>query len=212
MKTFRTFLLMAFVGSIGALNAQEMAMKNRRNVLKTNILSPLSIGYERGFGDHLSLTVYGLYFPSISYGTPTDKTGYVSLADPSTGVTGEMRYYLSKTKAPLTGTYLGGYYLFRIIDVFYHKESAGTGAGTPQATIKAYIPSDLTSYGLMVGKQNIRAKGFTTDINFGLGYYKLGSIPSVADGNNETIKILNQLSKYKSGIGFRLNFCLGYAF
>jgi hypothetical protein len=210
MKIFKTLLLMAFVGSIGALNAQETAMKNRRNVLKTNILSPLSIGYERSFGDHLSLTVYGLYFPSISYGAPADKTGYISLSDPSTGVTGELRYYLSKTKAPLTGTYLGGYYLFRIADVFYHK----TTVGETQSTLKIYIPSDLTSYGVMFGKQRIRAKGFTTDFNFGVGYYKLGNIPTIvnASNNNQAVSLLNQLSDKKSGFGIRLNFCLGYAF
>jgi hypothetical protein len=212
MKALRIGILIFFTLVVGTAFAQgavsESMPSNRMNVIKTNLLSPLSIGYERGLGKHFSLTGYFLYFPKVSFGAPTDRTGFVQLFDPSMGGTGEVRYYTSKTKAPLNGFYVGGYFLFRTGDVFFHKVSTGTNV----TTVKAYIPSDLTSGGLMIGKQRIRAGGFTTDFNFGIGYYSLGNIPSVVDDNSEAIKILSQLSKYKSGIGPRLNFCLGYAF
>jgi hypothetical protein len=192
------------------INAQGITatQKSRSNVLKTNLLSPLSIGYEHGFGKHFSMAAYGLYFPSFNFGTPTDALGYVSLEDPSSGFTVEARLYLSKTKAPLTGTYIGGYYLFRIADVISHKI---TNSATSKSNIKSYIPSDLTSYGLMIGKQKIREKGFTTDFNFGLGYYSVGNIPEFSS-DGSTSSLLAKLSKLRSGIGPRMNFCLGYAF
>jgi hypothetical protein len=195
------------------LNAQETMSttdsKPRMNVLKTNILSPLSIGYERGFGSHFSLVVNGLYFPSISFGEPTTSYGYVSLEDASTGFSIEPRFYTSKTKAPLNGFYVGGYYLFRIADVLSHKVST---TATSTTTAKIYIPSDLTTYGIMIGKQKIRTKGFTTDFNFGLGYYKIGNVPTVIDEKDDASKLLKQLSNMKTGIFPRICFSLGYAF
>jgi hypothetical protein len=179
------------------------------NVVKSNLLSPLSLGYERGFGRHFSLTAYLLYLPAFDFGAPTDPLGYVSLSDPSKGLTIEARLYTSKTKAPLNGFYVGGYYLTRVADVFAHKI---TTSGVNQADIKAYIPSDLTSYGLMIGKQKIRPAGFTTDFNFGVGYYSIGNIPAFTGEDSEAFKLMSRLSKLRSGIGPRLNFCLGYAF
>jgi hypothetical protein len=195
------------------LNAQETITttesKPRMNVLKTNLLSPLSIGYERGLGAHFSLVVNGLYFPSVSFGEPTTSYGYVSLEDASTGFSVEPRLYTSKTKAPLNGFYLGGYYLFRIADVFSHKVSTTT---TTTTTAKIYIPSDLTTYGIMIGTQKIRAKGFTTDFNFGIGYYKIGNVPTVIDEKDDASKLLKQLSNMKTGFFPRICFSLGYAF
>jgi hypothetical protein len=133
----------------------------------------------------------------------------VALDDASTGFSAEARYYTSKTKAPLNGFYVGGYYLFRIVDVQSNKISKTTSS-TSNATF--FIPSDLTSYGVMIGKQRIRMGGFTTDFNFGVGYYAVGNIPTLANDSSEAFKLMSQLAKYKSGIGPRLTFSLGYAF
>ncbi|MDZ7879275.1 MAG: DUF3575 domain-containing protein [Saprospiraceae bacterium] len=207
-----SFILCCLCLTVG-LHAQDTAAvstpKSRMTVLKTNIFSPISLGIERGFGKHFSLSVNGLYFPSMSYGAAADATGYFSLADPSTGFSAEARYYTSKKKAPMNGFYVGGYYLFRIVDVFAHKI-----VKTPEVTadLKIYIPSDLTTYGVMIGGQRIRSKGFTTDINVGVGYYSLGNIPTVDSQTSEAFKALSQLSKLKSGIGPRLTLSLGHAF
>jgi hypothetical protein len=214
MKQLKIGFILCCLFFVCGLNAQESATtvsmpKGRMNVIKTNILSPLSIGFERGLGKHFSLGVNGLYFPSVSYGTPEGTVGFISLADPSTGFSAEARYYTSKTKAPMNGFYVGGYYLFRIVDVIAHKI---TTTSTTKTNIKAYIPSDLTTYGLMIGSQRIRAKGFTTDFSFGVGYYSLGNIPTVNNESSEAFKALTQLSKKKSGISPRLSLGLGYAF
>jgi hypothetical protein len=213
MKQLKIVFLLFCLFFVGRLHAQESATvsmpKGRMNVLKTNILSPLSIGYERGFGKHFSLGINGLYFPSVSFGTPEGTTGYVSLKDPSSGYSLEARLYTSKTKASLNGFYVGGYYLFRIVDIFAHKI---TTTATSTTIVKVYLPSDLTTYGLMIGSQRIRAKGFTTDFSFGVGYYSLGSIPVVNNESSEGFKALTQLSKKKSGISPRLSLGLGYAF
>lgn len=198
-------LLFAF----STLKAQDAAAttsgKVRYNVLKTNILSPLSIGYERGFGKHFSVSAYFLYFPSVSTGAPTDKFGFIELTDPSTGFSVEARWYTSKTKPALNGFYVGGYYLFRILDITVEKT-------TTTSNFKALVPSDLTSYGLMIGRQKIRAQGFTTGFNFGLGYYSVGSIPTYSDDGSSDTRLLSKLSSLKSGIGPRLTWSLGYAF
>jgi hypothetical protein len=213
MKTYTILIIFFLTYCENRLNAQETTTasnsKPRMNVLKTNLLSPLSIGYERGFGAHFSLVVNGLYFPSISFGEPTKSFGYVSLADPSSGFSVEPRLYTSKTKAPLNGFYVGGYYLFRIADIYSHRIAT---TATTTTTTKIYIPSDITSYGIMIGKQKIREKGFTTDFNFGVGYYKVSNVPNVIDDGDESSKILRQLSNMKTGIFPRICFSLGYAF
>jgi hypothetical protein len=213
MKQLKIGIYLFCLCVFNSLHAQESATvtmpKSRMNVIKTNILSPLSIGFERGFGKHLSLGINGLYFPSISYGTPEGTVGLIDLVDPSTGFSGEVRLYTSKTKAAMNGFYVGGYYLFRIVDVFAHKI---TTSSTLTTNIRVYLPSDLTTYGLMIGSQRIRAKGFTTDFSFGVGYYSLGNIPSVSNESSDAFKALTQLSKRKSGIAPRLSLGLGYAF
>jgi hypothetical protein len=215
MKIHKIGILLCCLCFIAVLRAQESATaavsmpKSRMNVIKTNILSPLSIGYERGLGKHFSLGVNGLYFPSFSYGDPTGGFGYISLADASSGFSVEAKYYTSKTKAPLTGFYVGGYYLFRIADVIAHKITTTSATTT---NVKVYLPSDLTTYGLMIGNQRIRAKGFTTGISFGVGYYILGNIPTVSSESSDTFKALTELSKRKSGFAPRLGLNLGYAF
>jgi hypothetical protein len=214
MRTYKILLLLASCYVSNGLMGQEttatVETKNRMNILKTNLLSPLSIGYERGFGKHFSLVLNGLYLPSFSFGEPTSNLGYVSLEDASSGFSVEPRYYTSNTKAPLTGFYVGGYYLFRIADVYSHRVS--TNGNNTTTTSKIYIPSDLTSYGLMIGTQKIRAKGFTTDFNFGVGYYAVSNIPEVIADTDDASKLLSQLSKRRTGIFPRLTFSLGYAF
>jgi hypothetical protein len=213
MKQLKIGFILCCLCFIGGLHAQESATitmpKGRMNIIKTNILSPLSIGFERGFGKHFSLGVNGLYFPSVSYGTPEGTVGFLSLADPSVGFSAEARLYTSKAKAPLNGFYIGGYYLFRIVDAIAHKI---TTSSTLTTNIKVYLPSDLTTYGLMIGSQRIRAKGFTTDFSFGVGYYNLRNIPTVSNESSDAFKALTQLSKRKSGIAPRLGLSLGYAF
>ena len=209
MKITKINCLLACLMAFSTLKAQDATAlpsgKDRCNVLKTNILAPLSIGYERGFGKHFSVSAYYLYFPSVSTGTPTDKSGFIELTDPSTGFSVEARLYTSKTKSALSGFYVGGYYVFRILDVTVERT-------TSTSHFKALIPSDLTSYGVMIGKQKIRAKGFTTGFNFGLGYYSVGSIPTYNDDSSSDTALLSKLSKLKSGVGPRLTFSLGYAF
>jgi hypothetical protein len=213
MKQLKIGFILCCLCFINGLHAQESATiimpKGRMNIIKTNILSPLSIGFERGMGKHFSLGINGLYFPSVSFGTPEGAAGFASLADPSTGFSAEARLYTSKTKAPMNGFYVGGFYLFRIADVIAHKI---TTTSTVKTNVKVYLPSDLTMYGLMIGSQRIRAKGFTTDFSFGVGYYSLGNIPTVSNESSDAFKALTQLSKRKSGIAPRLSLGLGYAF
>jgi hypothetical protein len=213
MKAYKIGLFLCLLGFLGSIKAQNATSpsepKTRMNVLKSNLLSPLSLGYERGIGEHFSLVLNGLYFPKFKFGEATGDLGFVALDDASTGFSAEARYYTSKTKAPLNGFYVGGYYLFRIVDVQSNKISKSPNS-TSNATF--FIPSDLTSYGVMIGKQRIRMGGFTTDFNFGVGYYAVGNIPTLANDSSEAFKLMSQLAKYKSGIGPRLTFSLGYAF
>ena len=196
---------MLTLGTLKAQIAAPTSGEDRYNVLKTNILAPLSIGYERGLSKHFSVSAYYLYFPSFSTGTPTDKMGFIELTDPSTGFSIEARLYTSKTKPALSGFYVGGYYTFRIIDVTIEKTTANLH-------LKAFVPSDFTTYGVMIGGQKIRAKGFTTGFNFGVGYYNVGSIPNYSDDSSSDTRLLSTLVKLKSGIAPRLTFALGYAF
>jgi hypothetical protein len=184
-------------------------VRKRLNVLKTDIFSPLSIGYERGLGKHLSLVINGLYFPSVSYGTPEGTTGYLSLTKPSVGFLGEARLYTSKKKAPLNGFYVGGYYQFRTLDMQSRKIST---TATTETDIQITIPSSFANLGLMIGGQRIRSRGFTTDLSIGVGIYSFSGIPVISNDSNAFLKNLSWLSKMQSGIALRLGLSLGYAF
>jgi hypothetical protein len=184
-------------------------VRKRLNVLKTDIFSPLSIGYERGLGKHLSLVINGLYFPSVSYGTPEGTTGYLSLTKPSVGFLGEARLYTSKKKAPLNGFYVGGYYQFRTLDMQSRKIST---TATTETDIQITIPSSFANLGLMIGGQRIRSRGFTTDLSIGVGIYSFSGIPVISNDSNGYLKNLSWLSKMQSGIALRLGLSLGYAF
>jgi hypothetical protein len=184
-------------------------VRKRLNVLKTDIFSPLSIGYERGLGKHLSLVINGLYFPSVSYGTPEGTTGYLSLTKPSVGFLGEARLYTSKKKAPLNGFYVGGYYQFRTLDLLSRKIST---TATTETDVEITIPSSFANLGLMIGGQRIRSRGFTTDLSIGVGIYSFSGIPVISNDSNGYLKNLSWLSKMQSGIALRLGLSLGYAF
>jgi hypothetical protein len=191
-------------------NTQTITPVRRRlNVLKTNILSPIGLTFERGLGRRLSLGVTGLYLPRLSYGTPEGITGYTSLAKPSMGFLGEARIYTSKTKAPLNGFYIGGYYQFRTLDMLSRKISK---TATSETDIQITLPSSFTNFGLMIGGQRIRSRGFTTDLSFGVGYYSFSNIPVISNESNSYLKNLSNLSKRQSGFAPRLGLSLGYAF
>jgi hypothetical protein len=184
-------------------------IRKRLNVLKTNILSPIGLSFERGLGRRLSLGVTGLYLPSMSYGTPEGTTGYLSLTKPSMGFLGEARLYTSKTKAPLNGFYVGGYYQFRTLDMLSRKISTTT---TTETDIEITLPSSFANLGLMIGGQRIRSRGFTTDLSIGVGVYSFSNIPVISNDSNAYLKNLSRLSKMQSGIALRLGLSLGYAF
>jgi hypothetical protein len=183
---------------------------NHYNVVKTNIFYPLSLGYERGFAKHFSVVVNGFYLPSLSYGKPTGKLGYIELLKPSTGFALEGRYYTSKTKASLNGMYVGGFYSARWADVFMHRTISSSSFESTEIKLTAY--SGLFMFGGMIGTQRIKAKGFTTDISFGLGYYNIPAVPLITDANIEPFKTFGWITKYRRGIGPRVTCSVGYAF
>lgn len=179
------------------------------NVLKTNILYPISLGYEHGLGAHFSFFVSGFFMPALGFSSTTNTIRNVNLAKPSVGFAAEARYYISKTKAPLNGLYWGGFYSTRSAEISLHIVSATTTT-TTDATIK--IPLGLQMYGLTFGKQRIRSGGFTTDFNLGLGYYNLFGIPTISPNAEGVFGRIGELTTRKTGIAPRLNINLGYAF
>jgi Protein of unknown function (DUF3575) len=194
---------------LSSLNAQDTTAIKRRNVFKSNFLSPVSLGYERSLGRHFSAGINILYFPSMVYGQPKDIHGRVDLVDPSTGLSAEVRYYTSKTKSTLNGFYIGGFSLFRIVDVKIQKLLV---MSVFESDVTVIVPSDLTMGGLMVGWQKIRAKGFTIDFNMGAGYYKVGNVPDIESNASPELKTVSDILKFRQGIGPRMSFSLGYAF
>jgi hypothetical protein len=180
-----------------------------RNVLKSNLLYPFSLGFEHGLGKHFSIFVNGFFMPVVGFHSTTNEIRDVSLLKPSVGFAAEARYYISKTKAPLNGIYWGGFFTSRTADISLHVVSQ-TSTTSTDATIT--IPLGMDMYGLVIGKQKIRAKGFTTDFNFGFGSYTLNGIPNISSDAQGVFGRIGQFSKYRSGFGPRLSVNLGYAF
>ncbi len=185
-------------------------VKLRRNVVKSNVLFPLALGYERGLGERFSVALSGYFMPKISVGDPVKrKLGKVSLVNPSVGFSAEGRFYLSKKKAPLTGYYLDGFFTRRDADISIRTITTTDNTRT-DATIT--FPTGLIAYGIGVGKQRIRRKGWVTDFSVGLCPFRVYAIPDVGNGGEEPFKTLSKFTKYKAGIGPRITASLGYAF
>jgi hypothetical protein len=211
------FFMLSNIVLFSTLTAQEQPVttstteqKSRQNVIKTNLFSPISLGYERALGKHFSLSAYYLYLPAFSFGEPEGKTGYAALEGGSKGYSFEARYYLSKTKPVLAGFFVGGYFVSRVFDVKVEKIISDAASSTTYE-ITTQIPSDLTSYGGMIGWQKISKGGFAAGFTLGGGYYKFSNIPEFSSTNSK-FKGLSELSKRRSGIGARINLTLGYAF
>jgi hypothetical protein len=179
------------------------------NVLKTNILYPISLGYEHALGKHVSFFVNGFFMPALSVKSTTNTIRSVNLLNPSLGFAGEARYYISKTKAPLNGIYWGGFFTTRTADISINSVSASS-TGTTDITIK--VPLGLQMYGLMLGKQRIGAKGFTTDFGIGVGSYTLFGVPNISPNAEGIFGRIGELTKNKTGVAPRVNVNLGYAF
>jgi hypothetical protein len=213
-KYIFSFLVFTFsnLALFSTLTAQEQPidLKSRKNVIKTNLFSPISIGYERALGKHFSLSAYYLYLPAFSFGEPAGTTGYAALEGGSKGFTLEGRYYLSKTKPALAGFFVGAYYLNRVLDIKVQKILSEVTSNTTY-DIVTRIPADLTAYGPMIGWQKVTKGGFAAGFTAGTGFYKFGNIPEVSASNSELAGI-NELSKKRSGVAVRLNLTLGYAF
>jgi hypothetical protein len=179
------------------------------NVLKTNILYPISLGYEHGLGERFSFFVSGFFMPVIGFNSSTNDIRNVSLVKPSVGFAAEARYYISKTKAPLNGVYWGGFYSTRSAEISMHVVSQ-TSTTSIDATIKS--PLGLQMFGLTLGKQRIRSGGLTTDFNIGLGSYKLFGVPAISPNAEGVFGRIGELTTRKTGIAPRVNVNFGYAF
>lgn len=210
---FYKFLVLTTILCVAsALKAQNTAnteVKGRKNIIKTNLFAPLSIGYERGLGKHLSISADYMYLSALTYGTPAATTGQVGL-DPTSGLSVEGRYYTAKDKAPLCGFFVGGYYSQRASVINMHKLVNYDENTTFDVT--AHLPVSLTTTGAMIGWQKVRAKGFTTSFNMGLGYYKISGLPTIASDATANLKLVSQLAERYSGVAPRLSFSLGYGF
>jgi hypothetical protein len=210
LRFFTLSMCIFIFQNIQAQEVRKDPVRSRNNVIKTNILSPLSIGYERAIGQHFSLTCYYLHLPKFSYGSPESNLGYAALNKPSQGYTLEARYYTSKRRDPMNGFFIGGYTLYRTLEVVGEKSYTTNGT---TYNIKVTVPSALTSYGGMLGFQRISKGGFTFNMTIGAGYYKFANIPvldNTSDGQN--LDALSQALKYSDGIAPRVNIALGYAF
>jgi hypothetical protein len=184
-------------------------VRQRLNVLKTDILYPIALGYERHIAKNFSVVLNGFYLPSVSYGSARGKLGYLELTDASSGFSVEGRYYTSRTKARLNGLYVGGFYSVRSANVLMQKTEI---SANQTLDVVVTLPTGIGTMGLMVGKQKIRKKGFTTDMSFGVGYFEVFNIPQISSDATSTLSRLSSLSKYSKGIAPRLTLSLGYAF
>jgi hypothetical protein len=185
--------------------------KSRHNILKTNILAPLSICYERAIDERFSASATLLYFPKFHLGDPEGKFGYIDLYNGTNGIMGELKYYFPNSNGQLSGFNMGVFALYRVIDtrvrkIIYHT----TDISISKVDVAILIPAEYRSYGMMAGWQKIGKKGFTYSINGGVGYYKLSNIPDIYPVNDDT-ELGKLLNRYK-GFAPRLAFNIGYAF
>ncbi|HFA47545.1 MAG TPA: DUF3575 domain-containing protein [Bacteroidetes bacterium] len=204
-------------GTAWAQEKEKPATERKRlNAIKTNLFSPFSIGYERGFGDHFSLSAFFSYLPKLSVGDTENEVGKLSLEKPAAGYAFEARYYVfNKYKQHISDFYMGGYHLYRLEEFSGHKIFSTTSSTeTTTFDILLKIPSKLTATGIMIGWQRTPKKGFLVDFNMGLGYYKFANIPDfdVPEGSSLRFEKLEKFTKISSGIGPRLSFSLGYMF
>ena len=195
--------------------AQEATTNNKMNNIKTNFLTVASLGYERGFGDHFSLTVFGTYFPKFETGQADEGFGRIGLSEASVGYHVEARYYTAKKDKPLVDFYVSLYALQRSLNTVGNKViERVSSTDVTKYDIDVSLPSGLTSYGLLIGWQTISKKNLVVDFNLGAGYYEIANIPTfnLPPGSDSDLGPVQLLSDLSSGIMPRFSLSVGYAF
>ncbi len=195
--------------------AQEATSSRKMNNIKTNFLTAASLGYERGFGDHFSLTVFGTYFPKFQSGNADEGLGRIGLSEASVGYHVEARYYTTKKGKPLVDFYISLYALQRSLNTIGSKVVERVSAtDVTTYNIDVTLPSGLTSYGLLIGWQTISKKNIVVDFNLGAGYYEIANIPefNLPPGSDSDLGPVQLLSDLSSGIMPRFSLSVGYAF
>jgi len=213
-KLFLLLPIFLFFSLSALAQKKEIEIRERPNAIKTNLFSPISIGYERGFLNHFSLSAHVSYFPEYSIGDVTDGAGKITFEKPSTGYTFEGRYYTEKTMN-MVYFYLGAYYRYRLLEASGQKiitQTTSTDVTTYDITVT--VPTNISSYGGVIGFQTVSRRGFLFDLNVGAGRYTLANIPTieVPPGSSKSFERLQKLSDKRTGIGPRVTFSLGYAF
>jgi Protein of unknown function (DUF3575) len=181
MKKALIFLIV-IVLSVPSFCQEKSDAATEKNVLKINTLSLIlgtgSVFYERKLSDAMSGQLGVAYLNYKISGTKF--TGLI--------LTPEVRFYTKKNA--IDGMYVAPY-------VRYQNYSLS------DASAKGTLSS--IGGGLLVGRQWIKASGFTMDLFLG-GHYGSASVKAT-EGNVTTFD-----TKLFSGFGFRVGFALGFAF
>jgi hypothetical protein len=176
-------ILLAVVFAIPSFSREKTtSVASEKNVLKINtlclILGTGSVFYERKLSDAMSGQLGVAYLNYKISGTKF--TGLI--------LTPEVRFYTKKNA--IDGMYVAPYIRYQNYSL-----SDNSAKGT------------LSSIGggLLLGRQWIKASGFTMDLFFG-GHYGSASLKAT-EGDVTTFD-----TKLFSGFGFRVGFALGFAF
>jgi hypothetical protein len=176
-------ILLAVVFAIPSFSLEKTtSVASEKNVLKINtlclILGTGSVFYERKLSDAMSGQLGVAYLNYKISGTKF--TGLI--------LTPEVRFYTKKNA--IDGMYVAPYIRYQNYSL-----SDNSAKGT------------LSSIGggLLLGRQWIKASGFTMDLFFG-GHYGSASLKAT-EGDVTTFD-----TKLFSGFGFRVGFALGFAF
>ena len=213
IPTLMLFIFLLFSADISA-QKKMVEIRERPNAIKSNFLSPISLGYERGFLNHFSLSAFLSYFPEYSFGEVDEGGGKVSFEKPSTGFTFQARYYTGK-ESNMVNFYLGAYYRYRLLEASGHKIiTTTTSTEVTTYDVLVTVPSNISSIGAVIGFQTVSRRGLVFDINAGAGRYKLANIPTFDVPENSSVRFerLEKLSDKRTGIGPRVEISLGYAF
>lgn len=169
-----------------------LAQTDRRNVLKTNLLSPIirvaHLNYERGLSSSLSIQVGSMYL----FGIRQESTSFNGFA-----ITPELRYYASDNATQ--GFFVAispRYQSYRL------KAETTDDNGNP---VQAKATLNTMGGALIVGNQWHFSKGITFELYGGPSYN--GSQIKVDSGNPDDFTTTNF-----SGFGLRFGLMLGVAF
>ncbi|MBD2752335.1 DUF3575 domain-containing protein [Spirosoma validum] len=196
-----TAILLVSITAWKSVYAQDTTrIWTRPNVLKTNLLAPISLFYERALTRRFALRTSVRWW---SFGSVTKDSKFAN-------ATIEGKFYTAKTGLLLTRGHPTGFFvgLYLKARTLRYVNEVGTGPGNPMALDEIKVQS--IGFGVTIGYVWVARRGFVVELAHGMG-----SMPAALTSYEHTMRystVTSDSGRDYLMLDFRTGVSLGYAF